>query len=105
MGLILDSSVTIAAERRCLPVEDMLAAIREQTGPEEVALSAVSVMELEHGIWRAKEPVQAVRRKQFLEDLIANIPVYPSRPSWRVERAASMPSSRPEESASRSRTC
>jgi|CZKS01.1.fsa_nt_gi predicted nucleic acid-binding protein len=77
MGLILDSSVAIAAERRHLPVEDMLSAIRERTGPDEIALSVVSVMELEHGIWRAKEPAQAKRRRQFLEDLIDNIPVYP----------------------------
>ncbi len=55
----------------------MLSAIRELAGPEEIALSVVSVMELEHGIWRAKEPAQATRRKQFLEDLINNIPVYP----------------------------
>jgi len=27
-------------------------------------------------IWRAKEPAQATRRRQFLEDLIGNIPVY-----------------------------
>jgi len=40
-------------------------------------VSVVSVMELEHGIWRAKEPAQAKRRRQFLEDLIDNIPVYP----------------------------
>ncbi|MGD0296558.1 MAG: PIN domain-containing protein [Bryobacteraceae bacterium] len=77
MGLILDSSVAITAERRRLPVEDMLGAIRELTGPEEIALSVVSVMELEHGIWRAREPAQATRRRQFLEDLIGNIPVYP----------------------------
>lgn len=78
MGLILDSSVAIAAERRRLTVEEMLTAIRELSGPEEIALSVVSVMELEHGIWRAKEPVQATRRKQFLEDLIENVPVYPA---------------------------
>jgi tRNA(fMet)-specific endonuclease VapC len=77
MGLILDSSVAIAAERRSLPVEDMLSSIRAHTGPEDIALSVVSVMELEHGIWRAKEPAQAARRKQFLDDLIGNIPVYP----------------------------
>jgi tRNA(fMet)-specific endonuclease VapC len=77
MGLILDSSVAIAAERRHLPVEDMLSAVRDLTGPEDIALSVVSVMELEHGIWRAKEPAQATRRRQFLEDLIGNIPVYP----------------------------
>jgi tRNA(fMet)-specific endonuclease VapC len=77
MGLILDSSVAIAAERGRLPVEEMLSSVREVVGPEEIALSVVSVMELEHGIWRAKEAVQATRRKQFLEDLITNVPVYP----------------------------
>lgn len=77
MGLILDSSVAIAAERRQLPVEDMLTAIREVTGPQEIALSVVSVAELEHGIWRARDAGQGIRRRQFLEDLINNIPVYP----------------------------
>jgi tRNA(fMet)-specific endonuclease VapC len=73
----VDSSVAIAADRRRLTVEDMLGAIRELTGPEEIAILVVSVMELEHGIWRAGEPAQAIRRKQSLEDLIGNIPVYP----------------------------
>ena len=77
MGLILDSSVAIAAERRRLPVEDLLTVIREFSGSDEVALSVVSVMELEHGIWRAREPTQASRRKQFLEDLIGSVPIYP----------------------------
>jgi tRNA(fMet)-specific endonuclease VapC len=77
MGLILDSSVAIAAERRGLPVEGMLAAIREFAGSIPIALSVVSVMELEHGIWRANEPARAVRRQQFLEDLIRNVPIYP----------------------------
>ena len=34
-------------------------------------------MELEHGIWRAKDPARASRRRQFLEDPISNVPVYP----------------------------
>jgi hypothetical protein len=38
MGLILDSSVAVAAERRRLPVEGVLTAIREVTGPEDIAL-------------------------------------------------------------------
>jgi len=54
-----------------------LAAIREVAGAEAIALSVVSVMELEHGIWRAREPARTIRRRQFLEDLISNIPVYP----------------------------
>jgi tRNA(fMet)-specific endonuclease VapC len=77
MGLILDSSVVIAAERRRLPVEVLLAEIRASIGPVEIALSVVSVMELEHGIWRAQDETRASRRRQFLEDLIATVPVHP----------------------------
>jgi len=68
--LILDSSVAIASERGGLPVESMLAVIREASGSTDIALSVVSVMELEHRIWRAKETSRADRRRQFLEDLI-----------------------------------
>jgi predicted nucleic acid-binding protein len=77
MGLILDSSVAITAERRSLPVEGLLAAIRGKIGPTEIALSVLSVMELEHGIWRAKDEMQAKRRRRFVEDLIGNVPIYP----------------------------
>ncbi len=34
-------------------------------------------MELEHGIWRAKEPDQATRRRRFVDDLVSSVPVYP----------------------------
>ena len=54
MGLILDSSLAISAERRKMPVEGLLAEIDAVAGPTEVALSVVSVMEFEHGIWRAQ---------------------------------------------------
>jgi predicted nucleic acid-binding protein len=77
MGLVLDSSVVIAGERKGLPVEEMLAVFRAITGPTEVALSVVSVMELEHGIWRAKNAATADRRRQFVQDLIDSVPVYP----------------------------
>jgi hypothetical protein len=60
MGLIIDSSVAITAERQKLSVESLLAAIRGIVGSMEIAMSVVSVMELEHGIWRASESVFAV---------------------------------------------
>lgn len=69
--------MAIRAERRKLPVEDLLGHIREIAGPTEIALSVVSVMELEHGIWRAKDAARAGRRRQFLEDLIGSVPIYP----------------------------
>jgi len=37
----------------------------------------VSVIELEHGIWRAKNAEQAARRQKFFDDLFAVVPVYP----------------------------
>jgi len=74
---MLDSSVAIGGERQGLAAVDMLAAIRVALGPLEIALSVVTVMELEHGVWRAKDPDRAGVRRQFLEDLIGNIPVYP----------------------------
>jgi predicted nucleic acid-binding protein len=77
MGLILDSGVIIAGERAGLSAADLLASLRARIGPEPIALSTVSVVELEHGIWRAKDPAQAARRQQFFNDLFAAVPTYP----------------------------
>lgn len=77
MGLILDSSVVIAGERKGLTAVDVLDRIRAAVGPEDVALCTVGVIELEHGIWRAEDSDQALRRRQFCEDLFAAVPVYP----------------------------
>jgi predicted nucleic acid-binding protein len=54
-----------------------LEAIRTRLGPESIALSTVSVIELEHGIWRAKNAAQAANRLKFFDDLFAAIPTYP----------------------------
>ena len=77
MGVILDSSTVIARERKGQTVVALLAGLRVALGPEPLALSAVSVMELEHGIWRAKDAVQADRRRRFFDDLFAAVPTYP----------------------------
>jgi tRNA(fMet)-specific endonuclease VapC len=77
MGLILDSSVAIAGERKDRSAVDVLTSIRAAIGPEEIAFSTVSVIELEHGVWRAKNPQQANRRRRFLDDLFASVAIYP----------------------------
>jgi tRNA(fMet)-specific endonuclease VapC len=77
MGLILDSSALIAGERKGQSAADLLAAIRASVGPEEIVLSTVSVIELEHGIWRAKDASQAANRRKFFDDLFAVVPTYP----------------------------
>ena len=77
MGLILDSSVLIDAERQTRPVSDLLAAIRTAFGAADILVSAVSVIELEHGIWRANTPEIAQRRRIYIEEVFAAIPVQP----------------------------
>jgi tRNA(fMet)-specific endonuclease VapC len=75
VGLILDSSVLIDAERQTRPVSELLAAIRAVFGVTDILLSAVSVIEIEHGIWRANIPEIAQRRRIYLEAVFAAIPV------------------------------
>jgi predicted nucleic acid-binding protein len=77
MGLILDSSVVIAGERRRQSAEDLLAGIRATLGQDAIALSTVSVIELEHGTWRAKDTAQAASRQKFFDDLFAAVPTHP----------------------------
>ena len=46
MGLVLDSSVVINAERQAKPVSDLLSALKDAHGDQEILLSAISVVEL-----------------------------------------------------------
>jgi transposase len=63
MGLILDSSAVIAGERKGQTIAELLADLRAALGAEAIALATVSVIELEHGIWRALDAAQAERRE------------------------------------------
>jgi tRNA(fMet)-specific endonuclease VapC len=77
MGVILDSSAVIAGERKGSTAAELLATLRATIGPGPIAISAVSVIELEHGIWRARDNAVFERRKQFFDDLFNVVPAYP----------------------------
>jgi tRNA(fMet)-specific endonuclease VapC len=77
MGIILDSSVVIASERRGETVEKLIERIVRLTGDQEAALSAVGLTELVHGVYRAETPETHVRRETFLNELVAVLAVYP----------------------------
>jgi tRNA(fMet)-specific endonuclease VapC len=77
MGLILDSSVIIAAERRRDSVADLLKRVLEQITDTESAISAVTVVELTHGIYRAKSVTDRQRRETFVEELLDSLVVHP----------------------------
>ena len=51
MGLILDSSVVIAAERRGDTPEQLVQQVIGLAGNQEAALSSVGLTELVHGIY------------------------------------------------------
>jgi predicted nucleic acid-binding protein len=77
MGLILDSSVVVAAERRGDTVEQLIERIIVATGDQEAALSAIAITELVHCIYRAKADEIRRRRESFLDELLDDLTVYP----------------------------
>ena len=77
MGVILDSSIAIAAERRGDTVARLLKQVASTFGDQEAALSSIGLTELVHGIYRATTPEMRQRRETFITDLATEIPVYP----------------------------
>lgn len=77
LGLVLDSSVIIDAERKGQTVEDFLTAIRQRFGEIEVAISAVTLAELVHGVNRAKDLQIRQRRRDFIDELKKHLPIHP----------------------------
>ena len=77
MGLILDSSVAIAAERRGDTVEKLIEWVVSVAGDQDAALSAVGLTELAHGIYRAQSLQIRQRRQAFIEELLRVLTVYP----------------------------
>ena len=77
MGLILDSSVVIAAERRNEPVQQFLQEIHSATGDQEAALSSIGLTELVPGIYRAQTPEVRNRREAFIQELLDDLDVLP----------------------------
>ncbi len=77
LGVVLDSSTVITAERKRLPVPRLIEAIQTVHGEIEVSLSPVTVAELVHGIYRAKNPEASQRRRAYIEELVELVPIHP----------------------------
>ena len=75
--MILDSSVLIAGERRGETVKQVIDRLRAVVGDTESALSAISILELTHGIYRAKTQADRERRIAFAEELVRDMIVHP----------------------------
>ena len=77
MGIILDSSVIITAERRGHSVRQILEQVKTIQGEIEIGVSVVTVAELIHGAYRAKTPEQQQGRLAFIDRLCQDVPVHP----------------------------
>ena len=77
MGLILDSSVLVAAERGGQNARQMLASIARKIDETEVGISVITLIELAHGAARANTPERKAKRQKFLEELQTAMPIHP----------------------------
>jgi predicted nucleic acid-binding protein len=77
MGLILDSSVLITAERKGHSVLQLLGHVLDAAGNQEAAIASVGLVELAHGIYRADTPERRKRRQAYIDELLDDVPVYP----------------------------
>ncbi len=77
MGLILDSSILIAAERRGHSVRQILEQLQVIHGEVEIGLSVVTIAELIHGVYRAQADFHRQRRLAFVDRLCGDVPLHP----------------------------
>lgn len=72
MGVILDTSVLIEAERQ----EFAIGKLTENRDEEVFGLSVISVSELLHGVHRADSTKRRLKRSAYVEKIIALFPIY-----------------------------
>lgn len=68
LGVVLDSSIVITAERRSLPVSELVKAIQSTYGEIELSISPVTVAELVYGIYRARTQDVSQRRSEYMRN-------------------------------------
>lgn len=73
MGVVLDTSLLIAAERGTLRFEALLTSL----GDEPVGIAAITASELLHGCHRATDAAVRVRRAAFVDAVLDAVPVLP----------------------------
>ena len=77
MGLVLDSSAAVAAERQGKNARKLLEAVAFETGDNEIAISVVTLLELAHGLVRSSTPERSYKRQRFLDELTSVLPIHP----------------------------
>lgn len=65
----------IAAEREKRPISQLLSSLESNYPETQFVLSSITVMELEHGWHRANTPEAALKRRRYIDEVLAIIPV------------------------------
>jgi predicted nucleic acid-binding protein len=77
MGLILDSSVLVTAERQGQNARQMLASIAQRVTETEIAIGVITLIELAHGAARANTSERKAKRQKFIAELQTAMPIHP----------------------------
>ena len=77
MGIVLDSTLLVSAERAGLIPRQVIAELISRQGDVEAVVSVITVVELAHGIERANSKERRLARERFLAELLAEITVEP----------------------------
>ncbi len=77
MGLLIDSTVLIGAERNHQSPEELIQGLVDRWGNVELAISVMSAAEMFHGCWRADSPARRAHREEFVGAMLAVVPVVP----------------------------
>jgi predicted nucleic acid-binding protein len=77
LGLVLDSSAAVAAERQGKNARKLLEAVALETGDDEIAISVITLLELAHGLARSNTSERRDKRQRFLDELMTAVPIYP----------------------------
>ncbi len=84
MGLLIDSTVFIEAERKGITAKEAIDEIRKHFQGEEIAISVITLTELAHGVARANTLTRAAERRLFLQELMASVPLMQVTPAAAV---------------------
>jgi len=76
LGLVLNSSVLVAAERRNLTPAQVIEDVVKAVGAVPIILSSLTIAEIGYGIYRANTLEIRDRRRAFLDELKATIPIH-----------------------------
>ena len=77
LGVVLDSSVLVRAERSQVSTPETIQNVRDLVGDVPIVICWMTVAEIAHGIYRADTPERSQMRRQFVEELKTHVPIQP----------------------------